>query len=174
MKKAVILLVIGGLSVLFFGCISTMEDQQPTNSNSEGFAIYLPADEIYLWEIETLTQIELAEDPILSFDEIIEYNVNTHEIWIVPKALKRFGDQNLAGKPFVVCVDKEPIYAGEFMAMYMSRSSEGVVILLPLFSEEEQFIKLQLGYPGPDFFVGEDPRMHPKIIESLIKIGVSK
>lgn len=56
----------------------------------------------------------------------------------------------------------------------MSRSSEGVVILLPLFSEEEQFIKLQLGYPGSDFFGGEDPRMHPKIIESLILIGVSK
>lgn len=117
MKKGIVFLVIGGLSALFFGCILTMEDQQPTNSNSEGFAIYLPADEIYLWEIENLTQIELAEDPILSIDEIVEYNLNTHEIWIVPKALKRFRDQNLAGKLFVVCVDKEPIYAGEFMAM---------------------------------------------------------
>jgi hypothetical protein len=50
-----------------------------------------------------------------------------------------------------------------------------VVIMKPLEAEAaaagRHTVQLQLGYPGPDFFSGKDPRADPEIIESLRQAG---
>jgi hypothetical protein len=73
----------------------------------------------------------------------------------------------------VITINDQVIYAGEFMAAFMSRSSDRVVILWPPM-ENDSIMKIQLGYPGPDFFVGEDLRDDPRIQATLSKAGKLK
>ena len=74
------------------------------------------------------------------------------------------------GIPFVVCVDGEPIYRGAFWASYSSASYDGIVIdVLPAVNMEP--LRLQLGYPGPDFFTGEDLRADARIFQALKEAG---
>jgi hypothetical protein len=91
-------------------------------------------------------------------------NNGTFEIYLLPL--------ELAGQPFAVCVKQEPIYMGEFMALFMSRSSEGVVILWPPLEGDEPVMKIQLGYSGPDFYTGEDPRSDSRILRALDQAGL--
>lgn len=140
---------------------------EPTTATPGRFAIYLPAEGSRLEEMADLSKIQLMEDPILSVDDILAYSSATHEIRLRSSAAERLARLGLPGKPFVVAVGREPVYAGEFMAGWMSRSSEAVVILWPPMSSDRHTIRIQLGYPGPDFFIGEDPRSDSRILESL-------
>jgi hypothetical protein len=79
-----------------------------------------------------------------------------------------------AGRFFVVTVGNKPIYFGRFMAAYFSMSYDGVVILWPPMNSSEGVLQIQLGYPGPDFFEGMDPRADPRILESLRQAGKLK
>ena len=58
------------------------------------------------------------------------------------------------------------------MALYMSRSSDKVVILWPPMGGDTTHFTIQLGYPGADFFVGADPRADEQIKAALITAGV--
>ena len=82
-------------------------------------------------------------------------------------AAERLSELALAGSPFAVCVDHEPIYSGEFMALYMSRSSDDVVIIWPSIEQGGDILAIQLRYPGPDFYGGGDPRSDPRILDTL-------
>lgn len=159
------------LSLYLVGCRCSPSDHEPASTGYGGFAIYLPAKHAHLDGTVEPSQIELSEDPIVSIDDIVAYSVETHEIRLVPAAADRLSQLDLPGKPFVVCIDREPIYTGEFMAAYMSRSSDGVVILWPPLGGDDLTMGIQLGYPGPDFFAGPDPRSDPRIIESLRQAG---
>ncbi len=144
-----------------------------TNRNEEGFAIYLTKDDIDPTQIPILSHVEINNQPIISLKDIIEYDSNTHEIALTPKAFIRISNLEVPvkGKIFMVCVDKEPIYAGAFWTPISSISFDGVTIWKPLISDESNIIKLELGYPSPDFYGGEDPRVNVKIMESLKRVG---
>lgn len=75
------------------------------------------------------------------------------------------------GLAFVVCIDRHPIYTGAFYTPLSSMSYDGVIIVTPLDCDVtaagHHMIQLELGYPGPSFFSGEDPRPDPAILESL-------
>jgi hypothetical protein len=90
-----------------------------------------------------------------------------HQIKLSPSTAKLLDDLELPGRYFVVTVNREPVYMGTIMAAYFSRSDDGVVILWPPMTGDDQTIQIQLGYPGADFFVGVDPRADPKVIDSL-------
>jgi hypothetical protein len=79
-----------------------------------------------------------------------------------------------SGKSFVVCVDKGAIYWGAFWTPISSQSFNGVTIWVPLFSQQENTIKIELGYPSESYYQGEDPRSNPIIMESLEKAGKLK
>ena len=140
---------------------------EPTTATPGRFAIYLPAEGFRLEEMADLSKIQLMEDPILSVDDILAYSSATHEIRLRSSAAERLARLGLPGKLFVVAVGREPVYAGEFMAAWMSRTSQAVVILWPPMNSDRHTIQIQLGYPGPDFFIGEDPRSDSRILESL-------
>jgi hypothetical protein len=131
------------------------------------FAIYLQADESVWIKPALLSRIKLSEEPILSIDDIVSYNEESHEIKITTSAVERLHDLNPAGKSFVVAVGRQPIYLGRFMAAYFSVSFDGVVILWPPMSNSGENLRIQLGYPGPNFFEGQDPRSDPRIFEAL-------
>ncbi|MHB1356939.1 MAG: hypothetical protein ACYCZF_13305 [Anaerolineae bacterium] len=140
----------------------------PTRTYS--FAIYLLATDVLPGQLDSLSQIELESEPILSIDDIITYSAATHQIELTASGYKRLHALRVPtrGLAFAVCVNGEPVYAGAFWTMLSSHSYEGVVILIdPIEVAKEPIIQVQLGYPGPDWFRGEDPRNDNKILEVL-------
>ena len=142
---------------------------------TEGFAIYLPAQEIAAAEIlkTPLDTVQLVDKPTLSLDDIAAYSQDTHTIALTPSGFEKIRQLRVptSGIPFVVCVNRQPIYAGAFWASYSSQSFNGTVIDT-LLVEPGHSIRIQLGYPeSPNLFVGEDRRADPRILQSLQQAG---
>ena len=78
------------------------------------------------------------------------------------------------GKSFVVCVDKAPVYWGAFWTPISSQSFNGITIWVFPQALKDNCIKLELGYPEPAHFKGDDPRSNPVVMESLKKAGKLK
>src|SRR4030042_3387306 len=87
-----------------------------TATKGEGFAIYLTRDDVPPAQMEALSHVEIAEQPIISTRDIITYNAQTHEIKLTSSAFERISqlDVPVRGKSFMVCVDKKLIYWGAF------------------------------------------------------------
>jgi hypothetical protein len=140
-------------------------------TKGEGFAIYLTRDDIPPAKMDSLTHVELSDQPIINLEDIITYNAQTHEMKLTPSAFDRISklDVPVRGKSFMVCVNKEPIYWGAFWTPISSMSFDGVTIWKPYNTQEPNIVVLELGYPSSSFYGGEDPRSNPKVLESLKK-----
>ncbi|MCP4610696.1 MAG: hypothetical protein GY845_18470 [Planctomycetes bacterium] len=162
-RRCLLILIILPLMILVFGCI---------DNDSEGeFAIYSPKQEMTIDELAIASHLEINEEPIISANDIISYSEQTHEIALTPDAAERLDQLELSGRPFVVCVDRQPIYAGAFMAAYFSRTFDGVVIET-LGVAQSQSIRIQLGYPEfLELHSGDDPRSDPAILRALESDG---
>ena len=139
----------------------------------EGFAIYLTREDIFPSDMEALSHVELADDPIISSEDIISYDAESHEIKLTDAAYNRISQLEvpMGGKPFLVCVDKSPIYWGAFWVDLSSHSFSGVTINKPLSAQESKILMLELGYPSSSFFTGDDPRSNETIMKALDKSG---
>ncbi len=139
----------------------------------EGFAIYLTRDNIPPSQMEALSHIEIADRPVISSDDIIYYNSQTHELKLTSAAFQRVSELEVptSGKSFLVCVDKYPVYWGAFWVSYSSLSFEGVTIWKPLGNEIPEIITLVLGYPTSSFYQGDDPRDNEAVLQSLGQAG---
>jgi hypothetical protein len=139
----------------------------------EGFAIYLTKDDIPPAQMETLSHVDLMEQPFISINNIITYNAQTHELKLTSGAFERISQLNVPvrGKSFMVCVDKKPIYWGAFWTPASSISFNGVTIWTLHNSQGPEVITLELGYPSSSFYGGEDPRNNPEVIRSLDQAG---
>ena len=104
----------------------------------EGFAIYLTRDDIPPEKMEMLSHVEIADQPIISIQDIITYNAQTHEIKLTDAAFERISrlEVPVRGKSFLVCVDKAPVYWGAFWTPISSISFDGVTIWKPLGPQE--------------------------------------
>ena len=140
-----------------------------TAAKGEGFAIYLTREDIPPAQMEALSHVNIADQPIISIIDVITYNAQTHEIRITENAFNRIADLEVPvqGKSFLVCVDKAPIYWGAFWTPISSMSFDGVTIWKPLGSQEPKVITLELGYPSSSFYSGEDPRNNTAVMKSL-------
>jgi len=142
-------------------------------SEGEGFAIYLTRDDVPPAQMEAMSHVELANQPIFSIKDIVTYNAQTHEIKLSTDAFERISglEVPVQGKSFMVCVDRQPIYWGAFWTPISSISFDGVTIWKPLGAQEIKIVTLELGYPSESFYGGEDPRNDPQILESLEQAG---
>ena len=135
-----------------------------------------------LYSLETaLTDAQMAgaglvdllggREPLVAVDDLIAYRLAEHELELTPVAFERIKNLQapVDGLPFVVVVDGAPVYQGAFWPLYSSLSYNGIAIWLP--PENEGFIQVVLGYPGPDFFNGEDSRSHPLLLAALRQAG---
>jgi hypothetical protein len=120
-----------------------------------------------------LSQVDFEEHPIISMDDIINYNSQTHELKLRTSAYECISglEVPIKGRSFVVCVDGNPIYWGAFWTQISSISFDGVTILKPSSSQGPKVIALELGYPSPSFHTGEDPRNDPEVIRSFEVAG---
>lgn len=163
--KTVILLVlcIAPLTVIS-GCSA---------KSAEGFAIYLTKDDIPPANMEALSHIEKSPMPLLTEKELVSYDAGEHAMLLTAEGMRRLDglDVPTRGKSFLVCVDGQPIYWGAFWTPISSMSFEGVVIMLPFTSTEDNIVRISLGYPGESFYKGNDPRNDKSVIEALEKAG---
>jgi len=145
-------------------------------NSSEGFAIYLTRNDVPVSQMPILSHVELADTPVIATKDIISYSKDTHEIELTADAYQRVMELEvpMSGLSFVVCVDKGPIYWGAFWAPVSSQSFDGITIGVPSLSPKDNIIQIELGYPAPSFYQGEDPRSNPAILESLEKAGKLK
>jgi hypothetical protein len=140
-----------------------------STTNQEGFAIYLTKEDIPPSQMEALSHVDTVKLPIISINDLVTYNAQTHEMKLTTSAFNRVCQLEvpITGKSFMVCVNKEPIYWGAFWTPISSISFDGVTVLKPLSSQELNVITLELGYPSLSFFSGEDPRNNMEVMESL-------
>ncbi len=168
MKKLSIFLIIV--------CALTGSACQPGKNN--GFAIYLLAQNIPAAELARIDidRLPLESKPIISNDDIISYDKANHMIELTPAAYTRVQQIfpiPVNGFPFVVCAGNERIYTGAFWTSISSISFSGVVIMQPV-DTKNTTIQITLGYPGPEFFTGDDPRADSRIMKALEKDGKMK
>jgi hypothetical protein len=144
-----------------------------STSEHEGFAIYLTKENIPPSEMKTLSQVDIAEQPVISLQDVITYNAQSHELKLTPAAYERIYQLNIPveGKSFLVCVDKKIIYWGAFWTPVSSIPFGGVTIWKPYDIRESTIVTLEPGYPSSTFYGGEDPRNSPEILKSLKQAG---
>jgi hypothetical protein len=140
------------------------------------FAIYLVDEATSTAELAgtPLEDLELKDTSIISADGIVSYTRESHQIELSPAAyenlLAALDPMSISGRPFVVCVGSQRIYAGAFWTPVSSQSFDGIaIVFLP---REEQTIRIQLGYPESlELFRGFDLRADPRILRSLGEAG---
>ncbi len=139
----------------------------------EGFAIYLLEPDVPVSGMPAVSHLELAEEPVISAGDIISYSRETHEMKLTENALEKLRNLQVpvSGKAFAVCINHYPVYWGAFWTPFSSVSFDGVIILQPLSHEDSGVIKIELGYPSPDFYSGEDPRNEAELMKSLEEAG---
>jgi hypothetical protein len=162
--SAILIFILVAVVIILSGC---------TASKSEGFAVYLTKEDIPPARMETLSHVEIAEQPIISMGDIITYNAQTHELKLTDTAFERISQLEVPvrGKSFLVCVDKAPIYRGAFWTPISSISFNGVTIWKPFNTRKPGVVTLELGYPSSSFYGGEDPRNNVEVIKSLKQAG---
>jgi hypothetical protein len=144
-----------------------------STANHQGFAIYLTKGDIPPAQMQDLSRVDIAEQPVIALSDIITYNAQTHELKLTASTFVRISQLEVPvrGKSFVVCVNRKPIYWGAFWTPVSSISFDGVTIWKPYSSEGPHIITLELGYPTTSFYGGEDPRNNPEILGSLEQAG---
>jgi hypothetical protein len=146
----------------------------PAQPGAEGFAIYQTADGLSLEQmaVADLGKVRLDDTPLIATSDLRVYLKDRHEIELTPEAYERIGKLGVPtiGKPFVVCVDRRPVYWGAFWTPLSSATFSGVVIQLPL-GAAGHTIRIELGYPSPQQFRGQDPRSAPEVLRALAEAG---
>lgn len=139
------------------------------------FAITLVADGVTPAEVLAMADlgaIPLETKPLLAGVDFASYDAETHAFTLTTEAEARLLviDLPVSGRAFVVTVGDERIYTGAFWTPLSSLSYDGVVIMLvggfgPI--GEDGVYRIELGYPGPGFYTGPDPRSDPRIIDAV-------
>jgi hypothetical protein len=161
---ALLALAVAVLSVFASGCAA---------GKGEGFAIYLTRDDVPPARIEAPSRLNLADRPMISMEDVITYNAQTHELKLSAGAFERIHalDVPVRGRTFVVCIDRRPVYRGAFWTPVSSMSFDGVTIWKPYSQQGAAVVTLEAGYPAPSFYAGSDPRNSPEILDVLRRDG---
>ena len=171
-------LILAALTVILLSACQADPTEAPP-LEGEAFELYLVADEqmagpdIKNYE---LSELPLAAEPIITTENIENYLWDVHAINLKPDFYKQFlaifsAGMPMSGVPFVILSNNERIYAGAFWSPASSLSFDGVVIMQP-FDPSGQPLLISLGYPGDDFFTGEDPRDDPRLLNALEQAGL--
>jgi hypothetical protein len=162
------------LAPFLFGSCAYVTGQ--TGDSGEGFAIYLTRYDIPVSQMEKLSHVEIADRPVITQDDIGSYRWATQEIRLTEAGWDKVQQVKppVSGTPFIVCVNKQPVYWGAFWTPVSSQSFDGITIWTPSFNENINTISIGLGYPGAGFFTGEDTRFNPLIKDALEKAGKLK
>jgi hypothetical protein len=141
------------------------------DSEVDDFAIYLVADvdpqDIYALKIPPLSELKLAEKPVLTLDDIDYYDFPSHYIFLkeVPRALEEATGKSLA-VPFVAVAGGQRCYLGYFVSWVSSYLPHGPYITYPSFRAGDVIAVENSVQEGE-----ADLRDDPRIINVLSRAG---
>jgi hypothetical protein len=147
--------------------------------NHEGFAIYLTQDNISVDKMPALNLIKIANTPLIELSDIVSYNSSTYQLTLTADASNRISNLvvTTSGLPFVVCVDRKPVYWGDFWSEPSSAfvPTSCVIVSYPL-SHSVQTNPASAPQIDPhilelDYNGNNDPRNNPEILQSLEQAG---
>ena len=140
---------------------------------ADGFAIYLTRHNVAPSDMEMLSHVEVADQPIVSMDDVLHYDASAHDLTLTFAAYERLAtmDVPVSGTSFVACVDGDPIYWGAFWTPVSSLSFDGVTIWKPLSGEGSPVVQIRMGYPGQMTDEIEDPRNDPAVLAAFQRAG---
>jgi hypothetical protein len=179
MKKSLLFSMI--LVTLILGACTqpAAEVEEPASEGDEAFELYLVADsqmggaDMQRYELKDLP---LAEEPIITTEDIDNYLWDIHAINLNEEAYKKIfaifsQGMPMSGVPFVILAKGERIYAGAFWSMASSLPFDGVTILQP-FDPAGSPLIISLGYPTQEFYTGQDPRSDERLRSALEEAGL--
>lgn len=175
-RRWLIVALLMGSVLMASGCDAEKRFATPTPQPVEGFAIYLTDPPIKPDKLIMQSHFGLANEPLLTEADLVQYVWASHEMTLTASGYEKLHSLKLptTGVSFVVCVNKSPVYAGAFWPAYSSQSWDGVTIDPILMTPERPVVKIELGYPGSDFYQGTDPRGDERIRATLEKAGKLK
>ena len=135
-----------------FGLYLVLADS--TNSNSA---------KGWLPEWPDVSNLTLADSPLVSEAEIITYDWSDHSMTVRSSALRRLPEPSLSGNPFVVVADGQRIYKGFLTNPYSSFSLMGE----PTIMVYHMLTDYSLDIEYTPVIAGSDPRADPRIREAL-------
>ena len=160
--------------------ISNGVSQQPR------FGIFMPKFDVYSQTPDVTdrviaylyrskpSEIPLAEHPIISEDDLLSYDWNTHAVQLRHTIWHRIPQPGVHGVPFVVVADGVPLYVGAFWTSFSSIATSVPVIIWDPKRESTQLF-IQRGYPSP--VVAKevtDPRASAQLRKVLQELGKLK
>lgn len=171
-------------------CPPSLRPYESGNAAEEGFAIYpvkngkswKTQDDEKFWKTlaETLghpsanlDKIEIEENPLITEKDIIAYDGNTHYFDVTEQAIQRIrkGRRHI-DEIVAVCVAKKPRYVAVILDGICEVASNAVVIMIPSPAEPPSCtISIELGYPTPEWYTGNDPRDDFEILNALRSSG---
>lgn len=144
------------------------------NKKDQSLAIYLLPKNIKSSEPPKLDLKKLKPQgkPLIHQDDILYYNKDRHEFGFYIETGEKISKRKneLRGRTFAVFVGKEAIYVGAFWLSIWSQSFSGVTLNLSNLEKESSVLTLELGYPTPKFFKGEDLRTDSRILNAFEKV----
>jgi hypothetical protein len=142
-----------------------------SSGQNEGMAFYLTRDDVPPAQMSDLSQVQLADQPLIAMPDIVYYNLQTHALKLTAGAYERLVQLQVpvSGKSFVVCLDHAAVYWGAFWTPISSQSFDGITIWKPFVPRESHIVFLEMGYPSEAFYQGQDPRNNPEILKALEK-----
>jgi hypothetical protein len=178
-KKGFLMVMLA--AVFLCGCQTSSGTEAVSGSDEteKAFELYLVADEQLSGpdlKNYALSDLPLAEDPILTSDDLVSYMPEYHAMNLTEEAYQKMlaifsMGIPLSGVPFVIVSKGERIYAGAFWTSLSSLSVDAVVIMQPM-DPAGAALMISLGYPDASVYTGEDPRNDPRLINALEEAGL--
>ncbi len=110
--------------------VGTQSPDGPTPQSQQGVALYLVTSPVNLGADATAldkTPLTLAENALISYDEIESYSADTHTFRFKKKVIEQLTDLSkqvpLPGQPFGLAVDGNVVYYGLFWSPISSFSA---------------------------------------------------
>ncbi len=151
-------------------CLTTLPGC--TQRYDDSLSIYLLREDVPVSALPALSHLELSPEPLISIDDIVSYGRESHVIRLTDVAYERLSRLHVPvqGRAFALCLGHRPVYTGAFWTPVSSIPYDGVAIVKEM-DNQDGSIRIQLGYPSPQFFKGTDPRSDPGIMKSLTSAG---
>ncbi len=145
----------------------------------EGFLVYVPKIRTPIEELIgkptsiDLTTIELGNNRLISEQDIISYDPETHYIEMRDETAKRLlNGPAYAGTFALVCVDRKPIYWAVLTTDICAVGFDWITINMPSPIEPNRRT-IRIDLPSRPF-VGQDPRNNSEIMEAFRRSGKLK
>jgi hypothetical protein len=113
--------------------------------------------------------------PILSAEEIIEYDWANHRMTVLPGVAlderARARGSVISGVPFSLVADGVVCYRGIFISSYSSHARSKPIINVHPLDVAPRVVQIELGYPTRAFFSCQDPRGDRRPRSALAALG---